>query len=580
MPNPESPYNAEHVRARRRLLAAPGVVCIHCGAPFPVVADHQPPLSLHQHRNNTGCCVLVPSCMKCSRKQAGELTTRTQRFGVPVVERVDPEGYPADHGVWDVPWLDEIRNVPDEGTWPRLMSIPHTKAVGSYGNDAAEWLRTEGEIDLRWWQRLSLLRMLEHDKTGMLVWLNVLLTTSRQSGKSTLLRGVAMWRMHQSQLFGETQLVLHTGKDLPVCTEVQRQARPWARMRHLRVREANGAEAIENDADGSRWLIRGKGSVYGYPASMALVDEAWGTQPEIVEDGIEPTMMERNSPQMLLTSTAHRRATPLFMTRRSSVLADLTCCDDALLLEWSAHRGSDIADRDAWRLASPHWSPPRQRLLEARLARVTAGESVDVNEVDPVESFKAQFLNIWPAQLEPAQAGMPLATAPQWDALRLPAEAAQTPCERLWVAVEDNYGDGAAVAAAALRESGIVEVDGWLSGTLEDAMLDAKSVIAQYPSVPSKLYIGASVAKRYRQATAMGATECRQGLPALRAAINEGRVSHDGSSSALAQQLMDVRVRAISGGLIIVPGKRADIVRALSWAMREAVAPAPLPAVR
>ena len=56
----------------------------------------------------------------------------------------------------------------------------------------------------------------------------------------------------------EPQDVLHTGKDLAVCKEVQRPARVWAKARDgiYKVREVNGQESIQFLADGSRWMLR------------------------------------------------------------------------------------------------------------------------------------------------------------------------------------------------------------------------------------------------------------------------------------------------------------------------------------
>src|SRR3546814_10551583 len=61
-------------------------------------------------------------------------------------------------------------------------------------------------------------------------------------------------------------------------------------------------------SDLSRWLIRGRGSIYGYSASLAAVDEAWKVPPEVVDDGLEPTMAERASAQVGLISTEIGRA--------------------------------------------------------------------------------------------------------------------------------------------------------------------------------------------------------------------------------------------------------------------------------
>jgi hypothetical protein len=195
------------------------------------------------------------------------------------------------------------------------MSVPHRRAAGSLGPEFIRWAEDRSERSLRWWQRLAATRMLEVDTDDRLVWETILLTVPRQLGKSWLLRELAFWRMHQSDRFGEPQDVLHTGKDLEICVEVQRPARVWAKQRpEYRVREANGRVEIELLKDGSRWKLHAKESVYGFSVSLAAADEAWKVKPQVIEEGVDPTMVEREQPQLLLVSTAHRMSTSLMGT--------------------------------------------------------------------------------------------------------------------------------------------------------------------------------------------------------------------------------------------------------------------------
>jgi hypothetical protein len=577
MPRKGSPYGAAH-EARRRRLLGPGVACVHCGQLGADVADHQPPLSLHAHVAGSGCCISVPSCTPCSVKQGGMLRAARARARAPVPVPVDEDevGLDVDDPVWQVPWLAELLEVPDDATWPRLMTAPHPAAVGSYGADAIEWLDRTAGITLRWWQSLVLTRMLEHDAAGVLVWLEVLLSTARQSGKSTLLRGGATWRLHQADLFGEEQTLLHTGKDLPVCKEVQRLARSWAKARGYPVREQNGNEQITEPESGSRWIVRGKGSVYGYPGSAVLVDEAWGVDPTVVEDGLEPTMSERLSPQMLLASTAHRRATPLFPLRRAAAIAELATPGATLLVEWSATRTATIDDRAAWRQASPHWGATRERLLEARLARVEAGEAVDTDDDDPVESFRSQYLNVWPDVLAPPGVGEVVVDADAWRSLHVAGGC--TRHHRLWVAVEDNYGAGAAVAVVAATADDRYEVDGWLVDNRDDALTDARATVAAH-GIPAIVIVGPSFDAGLQRVERAAAAETRFGLPLLRSLVRARRLVHD-DTDELDAQLAACRVRQVSGGLALVAGQRADLVRATVWALRAAVVRRPEPSIR
>ena len=194
---------------------------------------------------------------------------------------------------------------------------------------------------------------------------------------------------------------MHTGKDVAICKEIQRPVRAWAKARRedYKVTEVNGQEQIERLSDGSRWMIRAKEAVYGYACSVAAVDEAWKVKAATIEDGLTPTMVERVQPQLWLVSTAHRLATELMLERRRVALAGLEEGDGDLLIEWSAPADAKLEDVDAWRLASPHWTPKRERLISKRLQAARLGE-VDpaAEEPDPEQSFRSQWLNQWPGR--------------------------------------------------------------------------------------------------------------------------------------------------------------------------------------
>ena len=126
-------------------------------------------------------------------------------------------------------------------------------------------------------------------RKGELVWETMVLTMARQLGKSWLLRELLLWRIHQADRFGEPQDVIHTGKDLAVCKEVQRPARVWAKARAdtYKVREVNGQEEIELLSDGSRWMLRAKEAVYGYSCQCGAADEAWKVQGVVDRGGVD-----------------------------------------------------------------------------------------------------------------------------------------------------------------------------------------------------------------------------------------------------------------------------------------------------
>jgi hypothetical protein len=551
-----------------------GAKCWQCGRRATEL-DHVPPLKTHKHREGSGCCRSRPSCAVCARAQGGELSHSDLEIVADLIEILDPEPSPGkDDSVWDVPWLDVLRRkMPRTGVWPRFMSQPHPSAVDSYGADAIRWLEKTANLKLRWWQQLALTRLLEHDVNEVLVWIDILVSTSRQSGKSVLLRAIALWRLHQELRFKEAQQILHIARDLRVANAVQRPARAWAMARNYDVRLQAGSERIALPDSENEWIIKSSRSMYGYAASLALCDEAWGLLPEAIEDGVEPVLLERRNPQLLLTSTAHGQCTSLVPTRRTLALEEMRKPVTTLIIEWSAAREADISDRKAWRAASPHWSPGRERLLEARLRRVQSGESIDEDESDPVSSFKSQYLNQWPLKAALAD-GEALVDRGVWMSARLHGEAEYG---RMWVGVESDYGRGAAVAAVAELGSGMFEIDGWLCDSVDDALADAVTLITSREQM-TILVVGPSliVKQRCEHATA---ADVRFGLPLIRHMVENGRLVHDVTTSELDSQITAVKVKQVSGGLALIAGTRSDIVRAASWALRSAVVRRPAPAI-
>ena len=476
-----------------------------------------------------------------------------------------------DDGAWRVPWLVPLLDIPAEASWPRVMTLPHPDAVGSYGAEVEAFALARTGLPFRWWQRLTVARVLEHDADGALVWLTWLLSTARQVGKSWLLRELFLWRIHQAERFGEPQLVLHTGKDLPVCREVQRPARAWARSRPTyTVRDSNGMEEIETP-DGSRWLIRGRGSVYGYSASLAGVDEAWKVATDIVEDGIEPTMAERASAQLALVSTAHRSATGLMLDRRTAALETVNGPGDALLLEWSAEPDAALDDRVAWRQASPHWSPRRERLVDAKHLRALAGGSDDPDEPDPIEAFRTQWLNIWPDRRPVASDERiePLLDEADW---RAGEDIDATPEGPLVIGLEDWFGRGAGAAAVATLADGRLLVWGRAFGRRGDAREWVELMAADHPG--SRLVVGATLLRDDEVAaipadSIEGATSVvtRTALARFRELLAEHRLANDGGLD-LRSQLVSLRVTRGVNGLGIWPhSTRNDLARAAIWAV-------------
>jgi len=575
----ERGYGKQHQALRARfepIVLAGGARCWRCGQPI------RPTDKWHLgHADGDRSAYMGPEHAACNTGATlGGTVNRRELAADEVPER---EGLGAGDGRWRVPWLKGLRRVPGDATWPRFMTVPHPAAVGSLGAEFCRWADRRAGGELRWWQRLAATRMLEIDDQGHLVWDATLLSVARQLGKSWLLRELCLWRIEQGDRFGEPQDVLHLGMDLRVCIDMQRDARIWAKpLDEYRVREANGQETIEYlPGRGGRWMVKAKGASYGYAISQAVVDEAWNVEMAHIEEGVTPTMVERVSSQLLLVSTAHRLATSLMLTRRKVALQNLETGTGDLLLEWSAPRGSQINDPAVWRLASPHWTERRQRMIERRLEMMYAGETQDATEVDPAESFRAQWLNQWPKGLTVLD-GEELLPVGLWRELAEPGLRSSGP---LFVAVEDNFGKGAAVAVCRRLDDGRLEVEGWLCKDWDSALEDVRMLGTIRPV--RSLQVGASMFARVPPGTvpspqAAGGAETRPGLAVFRDLCANRMVVHDPAgedSSQLDEAVLAARVKQNAVGLAVVSDPK-HLVNALIWAVAAAHKPSPVPAVR
>lgn len=417
-------------------------------------------------------------------------------------------------------------------------------------------------LRLRWWQRLSMVRTLEHRADGSLCWRKEINSAPRRSGKSVKIKVHACWRLEHGQaLFGEVQTAIHTGSDMAICREIQRGAWRWAESRDWTVTRGNGKEAIETPGE-DRWLVRAQDAVYGYDVHLGMVDEAWDVKPDTVSEGLEPASMERPSPQILLTSTAHRRATSLM---RSELTAAMSLEDpETLLLLWAAPLDADPSDPEVWRAASPHWTEDRRKMIAAKYRKALAGETdPEFDDPDPMKGFEAQYLNKWRIR-EPKQAGSPVVDSEAWRQMAAAVPEFQPDV----VAVEAWFDRGVSVAQAWDTDEGVV--------VSVQEVPDVPSAAALVASLQcrGRVLVGASLAAHSSWDDEGVAVESesgsvRQVAADFAQAIKERAFRH-GRSGVLTEQALAMRVADGVDGVRVVSKDRADAVKAAVWAVRAA----------
>ena len=252
-----------------------------------------------------------------------------------------------------------------------------------------------------------------------------------------------------------------------------------------------------------------------------------------------------------------------------------------LIIEWSASAGVELDDERAWRQASPHWSDGRRKTVARQLQGALRGEVADSDEPDPLQSFQAQWLNRWPERLvQPKGKTVALIAAELWADLERDLEPDET--APVWLAVEDDYGLGAAVAACARRGDGRLELDGWGCSNWDQAIEDVRRLVAT--GRVRGLAVGASlldsVPTGLRPVPApMAGADTRKGLALLRELAATGAVVHDAGCYELDQAVAAAQVREAPTGLFLVSSGPAHLVKAAVWALQGAHKPIRVPAV-
>lgn len=464
-------------------------------------------------------------------------------------------------------WLAPFLVVPDDAAPPLWVSSVHPDAIGSYGPAAIEWMEATvvergRPLRLRWWQKLAIVLQLQHRADGSLCWRVVVESGPRRIGKSVRLRAMALWRLqHGPTLFEPEQLVLHTGKDLAIVREVMRKAWAWADPREDWDCKRGMTEPEVSYLAVNRWVARSKDSTTGYDACLALCDEAWDVPPASIDDDLEPTMLERASPQLVLTSTAHRRATSLMRGR----IMDALAVDDGetLLLIWAAPSGADPASEVTWRASSPHWSEDRRRMMASKYAKAVAGEvDQEADDPDPMQGFLAQYLNRWTFRKSLTRRGAVVVGEQAW--LELAAESGvDTPQA---AAIESWFEQGVSLALASRTGAG-VQVTASGHDDLAEAVAAARAA-----GFRGRITVGASllgdpalkgVAVRKGEGRVLAAVQDLQRLMA------EGAFRHDGGAH-LTGQVLDLRTVPSVDGPRMASSGRADAVKAAVWAIKAA----------
>ena len=264
---------------------------------------------------------------------------------------------------------------------PRIRSCPDYTSTA--GPDVTRWLAAVG-VNLDPWQALWLTDGLAMDAQG--AWLNfeVAGIVARQNGKGEVLLARQLAGLF---LFGE-RLIIHSAHEFKTASEAFQRlknvvdASDELSSRVKITREGSGTQGIElKNGARIRFLARSKGSGRGFTCDCLILDEAYELGAAAMA-AMLPTLSAVPNPQVWYASSAGMvESEQLNAVRVRGVAGD----DPSLCyLEWSALRGADPTDRQAWAQANPALG---YRVPETFIERE--------QRTMPPEEFDRERLSIW-----------------------------------------------------------------------------------------------------------------------------------------------------------------------------------------
>jgi len=264
------------------------------------------------------------------------------------------------------------------------------------------------------WQQQVVDVALEYDPvTGELAYRQVVLTVPRQSGKTSLILGLAVHRALEGVLSGPQNVAYAAQNGVYARDKLLDDQVPILEASLfkslLRVRRTNGHEAVLW-RNGSKHTILAGTEKAGHSKTLDLVfiDEAFAQIDWRLEQGASPTMITRASPQIWVVSTAGDEKSVYLKAKVDAgrERAALGLTDHVAYFEWSADPDADPGDLETWKSCMPALKHEGNPGGTQPIAAVAAEF-----ETMPLGEFKRAFLNLWGGTR-----GDPVISGEQWAA--------------------------------------------------------------------------------------------------------------------------------------------------------------------
>ncbi len=336
------------------------------------------------------------------------------------------------------------------------------------------------------WQRHVAEVALEVDpKTGELWYEQVIVTVPRQSGKTTLILALMVWRcITFARRLGERQVVTYIaqrGKNARKKLEREfipmlRRAEGFTELTSTRSRPKLWTEWKPSLNNGSEHILFGSGSYlqieaptetgsHGDVLDMPVIDEAFSRENDLVEQATDAASVTRRSPQSWIISTAGNRKS-IFLYLKVLFGRRLVDKPDkkarTAYFEWSVPSSVQWDDHTQWAKYLPALGHTitLSRLL-ARLQKARANpDEVDEEGFEPGEAgFRRGYLNQWvdPPPLHRELDRVREITPESW-AARMDPESVIVGQTVIGVAAA-NGGSSAVIVAVGRNEAGRAHVE-------------------------------------------------------------------------------------------------------------------------
>jgi phage terminase large subunit-like protein len=259
------------------------------------------------------------------------------------------------------------------------------------------------------WQTLVADIGLEYDGER-LAYRDVLVATPRQSGKSSLVLALIVYRMlatpDQRIVYGaQTRLAART-KLFDVWWPRIRRARPFGEM--FSITRATGAESLRCSNGSVMSLLSGdESAAHGETLDLAVLDECWALD-AAAEQSCRPAMATRGNGQMWLLSTAGTARSTFWRSKVDvgRAQAELGVSEGLAYFEWSAANDVDVTDPQAW----PDFMPALGITVDERAV------NADLRTM-PLAQWRRAYANQWADETD--QAGWSVISRDAWMAARL-----------------------------------------------------------------------------------------------------------------------------------------------------------------